>query len=178
MGIAVATGAGMLGPVGMNASGQPLRLARVAALALDRSHLIRMGIILDGSVAIAALHAAVQAGVKSIAIHADTVTGGVLQALVPVAAEAIGLRLRDARRRHNQKRPQDERNSGSILHLGSDQCLRVQRPYAFKPAPGTGAGETDCGPSLPVCALRTKFVLARCYFCSVRMYAITSLICW
>jgi hypothetical protein len=85
-----------------------------------------MRIILDGSVAVAAFHAAVQAGVKNIAIHADTVPGGVLHALVPVAAEAISIRLRDARRSHNQKRPQDERKSGSNLHLGSDQCLRFQ----------------------------------------------------
>ena len=65
MRVSVATGAGMLGPIGMHASGQPRRLIGVAGLALHRRHLIRMRIFLDGRVAIAALQAAVDAGTET-----------------------------------------------------------------------------------------------------------------
>jgi hypothetical protein len=65
--------------------------------------------------AIAALQAAVQAGVEDAGIH-----------FIPVAAEAINIRLRNARYRENQKRPNSERNGGSNLHLDSDRPLRFQ----------------------------------------------------
>jgi len=119
----VATGAGMFRPIGMNASHEPCRLVGMAGLALDGRHLIRMRIVLDGGMAIAAFQAAVNAGPELRAIHADTAPGGVLQGLIPVAGEAIGLRRRHARRRENQKRPKSERNRGYSLHIGSDRSL-------------------------------------------------------
>ena len=97
VGVSMATGAGMLGLVGMHASGQPRRLIGVAGLALDRRDLIRMRILLDRRVAIAALQAAVDAGVKGMRIHADAVPRGVLHARIRVAGQAIAVRLRLAR---------------------------------------------------------------------------------
>jgi len=64
-----------------------------------------MWIVLDGAMAIAALQVAVHAGAEDAGIHAYIVPGGVLHAFVPVAAEAIEIRLRDARYSENQKRP-------------------------------------------------------------------------
>ena len=174
--IAVATGAGMLGAVSVYASDQPLRFAGMAVLTLYRRHLIRMRIILDGGVAIAALQAAMQTGAKDAGIHAYTMPCCVLQALVPVAGEAIRLRLCDARHRNNQKRPQGECNGGSSLHLGSDRSLRYQ-PLRLQTSLRRRRGRNGVRPSPLVYALRLELDLVRCYFCSVRMYATTSLIC-
>ena len=120
VGVSMATGAGMLGLDGVNASGQAGRLIGVAGFALDRRDLIRMRIFLDGRVAIAALQAAVDAQAEVMRIYAHTLARGVLQARVRVAGEAIGLRPGGARRCNSQKRPKCKRNRGSSLHEDSD----------------------------------------------------------
>ena len=89
--VAVATGAGMLGGVGVDAAGEFLRLARVALVALDLGDLVGVRIFLDVGVAVVALEAAVNALAEGVAIDADVVAGGVLQAFVGMAGEAVGL---------------------------------------------------------------------------------------
>src|SRR5947207_12243359 len=79
MGVAVATGAGMLGRVGMDASREFVSLGCVALVALDLGDLVGVRIFLDVGVAIVALETAVDALAERVAIHADVVAGGVLQ---------------------------------------------------------------------------------------------------
>ena len=92
----MATGAGMVRRIGMDAPGQSCRLIGVAGIALDRRHLLRMGIILDGGVAIGAFQAAVDAGAKLLPVHADAVPRCVLQTRVSMAGQTIAVRLRHA----------------------------------------------------------------------------------
>ena len=61
---AVAAGAGMRARLGMNAAGNRLRLVGMAGRALHRHRLVRMRILFDRGVAIAAAQAAVNARVK------------------------------------------------------------------------------------------------------------------
>jgi hypothetical protein len=67
-------------------------LIGVAGRTLHRLHLIRMGIFLDGGVAIGAAEAAVHARMELIAIDADALTGRILQRLVRMAGETVRLR--------------------------------------------------------------------------------------
>ena len=69
------------------------RFIRMAALAVHLHYLVRMRIFLDRRVAVVALHAAVNAVGKRLAIHGDAVTVRILHALVAVAGQAIGLRI-------------------------------------------------------------------------------------
>ncbi len=121
MGIAMATGAGMVRRIGVDAPGQSSRLIGVAGIALDRRDLLRMGIPLDGGVAIGAFQAAVDAGAELLPVHADAVPRCVLQTRVSMAGQTIAVRLRHAGRRRNQKRgcKEGERDGGSSLHFGS-----------------------------------------------------------
>ena len=89
---AVATRAGMLLRVRMHAARQPRGLIGMATLALHLRYLVRMRIFLDRRMAIVALHAAVNAVRKRLAIHCDAVTVRILHALVAVTGQAIGLR--------------------------------------------------------------------------------------
>ena len=109
MGISMATGAGIGRRLGVHASGQPLRFVSVTGLAFDRRHLVGMRIFFDGGVAIAARKAAVQARGKRLPVHADAVSGGIIEGHVPVAGEAIGLRVGDARRGDSQERTECQR---------------------------------------------------------------------
>ncbi len=93
--IAVATGAGMLSFVGVNASDEARSFISVAALAIDGLDLVWMGESLDVGVAITTSHAAVNAGVEELAINIDAFAGRVLGGLVVVASEAIGLSFGD-----------------------------------------------------------------------------------
>ena len=79
MGVSMATGAGMLGAVCMHASHQPRRFVSVAGFAFDRRHLIRMRIILDGRVAIAAFQAAMDAAMKLLRVHGNAMPRRILQ---------------------------------------------------------------------------------------------------
>ena len=90
----MATGAGMIRLVCMDAAGKPCSLVGVATLALHWRHLIRMRILLDAGVAIVALQAAVDAGAKVVGIHADTVPQSILHPCAPMAGEAVRGRLR------------------------------------------------------------------------------------
>lgn len=80
----------------MHAARQAGRLVRVAALALDFSHLLRMRIFLDVDVAITAFQAAVDAVRELLSVHSDAVPRGILQALVAVARKAIRLGMEPA----------------------------------------------------------------------------------
>ena len=124
MGVSMATGAWMLRTRCMNASHQPSRFLRVAGIALHRRHNIRMRIFLDSGVAIAALQAAVDAGMKLRRIHTYTVPGCILQARVRMAGEAIRLRIQEAWRRGKQNPAcgHHQRPCGNGLHLNSRQA--------------------------------------------------------
>ena len=78
MGVSVATGAGMLRRVGMDAPLQVLRLVGVAAFALHLCHLGRMRIFLDRGVAVVAFKAAVDAVAEGFAVDRDAVACGIL----------------------------------------------------------------------------------------------------
>jgi hypothetical protein len=88
----------------MNAADQPCRFVGVTGFAFYRSHLVRMRIILDGGVAIPALQAAVDAGMKLCGVNGNAMSRGVLYARVRVAGKAIRLRLNSAGRREKQER--------------------------------------------------------------------------
>jgi hypothetical protein len=104
----------------MHASNQPCRLIRVTGLALHRSDLIRMRIVLDGRVAIAAFENAVNAGAELVRIDPNIMPGCVLHTRIRVAGQAIRLRLRPVRRSKEQKCGQGQRDGGNGLHLSSE----------------------------------------------------------
>ena len=106
MGIAVASGAGMLRSPGMHAAFEVGLLPRVAALALHRSDMIRVRIRLDVSMTITALEAAVHAGLENLPVDGDAVPGRILHVLVGVAGEAV--RLCSQRHRNHGKRQQGD----------------------------------------------------------------------
>jgi len=63
----------------------------MAGFAVDFGDVIGMGVLLDVSVAVAALEAAMDAGAELVAIDGDAVACGVLHGFVGVAGEAIRL---------------------------------------------------------------------------------------
>ena len=91
--VSMATGAGMFRLVRMDAPCKPRSLFGVAGLALDRRHLLRVGIFLDAGVAIVALQAAVNAGSELLPIHADTMPRRILHPWVRMTRQAIRSRL-------------------------------------------------------------------------------------
>ena len=118
----MATGAGMLGRIGVHASRKFRGLACVAGVALHFRDLVGVRIAFDVGVAGIAPQAAVNALPKGIAIYADVVTGGVLQALVGVACQAVRLGHQPARNHGDQ-------------HQGNaaDQKSRGESPLARLP---------------------------------------------
>jgi hypothetical protein len=101
--IAMTTGAGMLGPVGVDASRELSRLAGVAGIALDLRDLVRVGVILDVSVTFIAFQATVNAFGEGLAIHADVMAGGILQAFIGMTGKAVSLRRGLSWNKENQK---------------------------------------------------------------------------
>lgn len=95
MRVTVATGARMLGLVGVNAANQPGGFIGVAGLAIDGLDLVRMRKALDVGVACVAAEAAVNAGVEDLAIDIDAFAGRILGSFVVMTGEAIGLRFGD-----------------------------------------------------------------------------------
>lgn len=94
VGITVATGTRMVFTIGMDAAPELGVLLAMAYCALNLRGMIRMGIVLDVGVAIAALQTAVNARRKLGTVHCDAVPGGILHGLIAVACEAIRLCVR------------------------------------------------------------------------------------
>jgi hypothetical protein len=82
----------MLGGIRVHASREFRCLPCVACIALDHGDLVGMGIALDIGVTCVAPQAAVNALAEGVAIHADVFAGSILQALIGMASQAVGLR--------------------------------------------------------------------------------------
>ena len=129
--VSMATRAGMLRRIRMNAPCQSFRLIRVAALALHLRHLLRMRILLDVRVAIVALKASVNALAKGLPIHGDAVPVRILHGLVAMARQALRLRIEPAGREHQQQPGQSgNQNPAAHEHLRpACQRLLQDSPY-------------------------------------------------
>jgi len=89
VGVAVATGAGLIGGLGVDAVANLRLLIGMAGAALHGRNVVRMGIAFDVRVAIRALLAAMDAVAKLLAVHGDAVPVGVLHVFVRVTGQAI-----------------------------------------------------------------------------------------
>ena len=121
--IAMTTGAGMVGCVGVDASREFRRLAGVAGIALDLRDLLRVGIFLDVGVTFTAFQAAVNALGEGLAIHADVMAGGILQTFVGVTGKTVGLRQGSSWSKNNQQ----QRNRGHPKNIPLRHSVMPER---------------------------------------------------
>ena len=89
---------------------------------------IRMRIFLDGRVAIAAVQAAMNRGMKLRPVHCNAVPRRILQTCVRMAGQAICLRGRCDWHGHKQKHRcgEGQRDGGNIFHGNFRQTFRAQ----------------------------------------------------
>ena len=113
--VAMATGARMVLRIRVHASSQARCLIRVAARALHLRYLVRMRILLDVSVAIVALQAAMNALAKGLSVHSNAVPIRILHGRVAMAREALGLRMQPART-HRQQQCRKPGNQQPVAH--------------------------------------------------------------
>jgi hypothetical protein len=129
----------MIRSVRMNAAYQPRRFFRVARSALYRRDMLGVRIFFDVAVAIRAFQASMDAGMKLLRIHADTVPRPILHPGVAMAAQAVCLRLVNAGRRQRQKQASEksEGKRGNGFHGVSGQFLPLpeRERKAFRPSP-------------------------------------------
>jgi len=143
--VSMATRAGMLRRIRMNASCQSFRLIRVAALALHLRHLLRMRILLDVRVAIVALKASVNALAKGLPIHGDAVPVRILHGLVAMARQALRLRIEPAGREHQQQ-PANPATKiplrmNIFARLANGSCKILRTPAALPILPSSFSGK-------------------------------------
>ena len=99
----------------MHAGCQLRGFVGVARFALHLGDVVGVRILLDVSVAVVALQAAVNANAELVAINGDAVPGGVGHGLVAVAAQAVGLRGKAMRR--GKERERDEPKGSGLVAL-------------------------------------------------------------
>lgn len=92
MRVAVATRARVILRRGMYASDEPRRLIGVAGLAFNLRNVFGVRVLLDVSVAVVALQAAMDAGTECLPVHRNAMPGGILHRLIAMTCQAICLR--------------------------------------------------------------------------------------
>lgn len=131
MRVAVATGAGMLFAVGMNAAFELCILLTVACGALHLRGMVGMRVVLDVGVAVVAFETTVDARRKLWTIDTDAVAAAVFHRQVAVASEAVGLRAQWMREQKDENREKSGNCEAVVRAEGMDQARKdeVRRPH-------------------------------------------------